>query len=227
MSKTTDWIIEQEARGEIVFNEQESVYEPRNKARCEHGSPDPGERMANAIRSDVSEGRVDIPVTEDEVARRLSAVEAPIGVGKIDLGQEFFIGKHQQGDQLGIHSARRARNESYEQHNLPPTIVSALSRDDYTRGKTMVCHQLIDSPQVRILQERHWDSLTEDVGEDVVCTGHCSTQGVRGSRRCHQRGLFVGVDDWVIGGAIDLQDARGIVDYKCTSVWSVIHDKIE
>ena len=39
--------------------------------------------------------------------------------------------------------------------------------------------------------------------------------------------LFVEVDDWVISGAIDLQDARGIVDYKCTSVWSVIHDKIE
>jgi hypothetical protein len=39
--------------------------------------------------------------------------------------------------------------------------------------------------------------------------------------------LFVEVDDWVISGAIDLQDERGIVDYKCTSVWSVIHDKIE
>ena len=58
MSKITDWILEQEANGEIVFNEKENLYEPRNKARCEHGCTFP--RTANGnntIRSDVSEGR--------------------------------------------------------------------------------------------------------------------------------------------------------------------------
>jgi hypothetical protein len=39
--------------------------------------------------------------------------------------------------------------------------------------------------------------------------------------------LFVEVDGWVISGAIDVQDQDGPIDYKCTSVWSVIHDKIE
>ena len=53
-------------------------------------------------------------------------------------------------------------------HNLSPPIVKALSRDDYTRGKShRSVTQLIDSPQVRILRERHWDDLTEDVSEKM------------------------------------------------------------
>ena len=117
-------------------------------------------------------------------------------------------------------------------HNLPPTIVSALSRDDYTRGKShRSVTQLIDSPQVRILRERHWDSLTEDVSEKMWSVLGTAVHKVfedhtEGDVISEER-LFVEVDDWVISGAIDLQDARGIVDYKCTSVWSVIHDKIE
>ena len=35
--------------------------------------------------------------------------------------------------------------------------------------------------------------------------------------------LFVDVDGWTISGAIDLQDDEGPSDYKCTSVWAVIH----
>ena len=38
--------------------------------------------------------------------------------------------------------------------------------------------------------------------------------------------------NWLIGGAIDLQRSEGdgtvtILDYKCTSVWSVIYGKKE
>ena len=117
-------------------------------------------------------------------------------------------------------------------HNLSPPIVKALSRDDYTRGKShRSVTQLIDSPQVRILRERHWDDLTEDVSEKmwtVLGTAvHRIFEDHAGDDVISEERLFVEVDDWVISGAIDLQDARGIVDYKCTSVWSVIHDKIE
>ena len=117
-------------------------------------------------------------------------------------------------------------------HNLSPPIVKALSRDDYTRGKShRSVTQLIDSPQVRILRERHWDDLTEDVSEKmwtVLGTAvHRIFEDHAGDDVISEERLFVEVDDWVISGAIDLQDERGIVDYKCTSVWSVIHDKIE
>ena len=117
-------------------------------------------------------------------------------------------------------------------HNLSPPIVKALSRDDYTRGKShRSVTQLIDSPQVRILRERHWDDLTEDVSEKMwTALGtavHRIFEDHAGDDVISEERLFVEVDDWIISGAIDLQDARGIVDYKCTSVCSVIHDKIE
>ena len=58
MSKITDWILEQESMGEIVFNEQENSYEPRNKARCEHGRTSTRTTDGkDTIRGDVSEGR--------------------------------------------------------------------------------------------------------------------------------------------------------------------------
>ena len=53
-------------------------------------------------------------------------------------------------------------------HNLSAPIVEALSRDDYTRGAShRSVTQLIDSPRIRILRERHWDELTEDVSEKM------------------------------------------------------------
>ena len=53
-------------------------------------------------------------------------------------------------------------------HNLSAPIVKALSRDDYTRGAShRSVTQLIDSPRIRILRERHWDELTEDVSEKM------------------------------------------------------------
>ena len=53
-------------------------------------------------------------------------------------------------------------------HNLSAPIVKALSRDDYTRGAShRSVTQLIDSPRIRILRERHWDELTEDISEKM------------------------------------------------------------
>ena len=58
MSKITDWIIEQEASGEIVFNEQDKLYEPRNKTRRKHGrTPARRTNAQDTIRGDVLEGR--------------------------------------------------------------------------------------------------------------------------------------------------------------------------
>ena len=102
-------------------------------------------------------------------------------------------------------------------HNLSPPIVKALSRDDYTRGKShRSVTQLIDSPQVRILRERHWDDLTEDVSEKMWTVlgtaGHRIFEDHAGDDVISEERLFVEVDDWIISGAIDLQDARGIGD---------------
>jgi len=117
-------------------------------------------------------------------------------------------------------------------HNLAAPIVKALSRDDYTRGNShRSVTQLIDSPRVRILRERHWDSLEEDISEklwSVLGTAvHKVFEDHSGEDVVSEERLFVEVDGWVISGAIDLQDADGPSDYKCTSVWAVIHEKVE
>ena len=117
-------------------------------------------------------------------------------------------------------------------HNLSQPIVQALSRDDYTRGAShRSVTQLIDSPRIRILRERHWDELTEDISEkmwSVLGTAvHRIFEDYAGDDVISEERLFVEVDGWVISGAIDVQDQDGPIDYKCTSVWSVIHDKIE
>ena len=85
--------------------------------------PTPGERMAKIPFDQMFlKDAVDIPVTEDEVARRLSAVRSAYRRWQDRSGaeneREFFIGKHQQGDQLSIRVYCKKgpeRNESYEQ----------------------------------------------------------------------------------------------------------------
>ena len=85
--------------------------------------PQPGQPMAKIPFGEMFlKDAVDIPVTEDEVVRRLSAVRSAYrrwqdrsGVGS---EREFYIGKHQQGDQLSIRVYCKKgpeRNESYEQ----------------------------------------------------------------------------------------------------------------
>lgn len=117
-------------------------------------------------------------------------------------------------------------------HNLSTPIVKALSKDEYTRGAShRSITQLIDSPRIRILRERHWDDLTEDISDrmwSVLGTAvHKVFEDHTGDDVISEERLFVEIDGWVISGAIDLQDSEGPIDYKCTSVWSVIHDKIE
>ena len=117
-------------------------------------------------------------------------------------------------------------------HGLPDPVVNALSKNDYTRGAShRSVTQLIDSPRVRILREKHWDSLEEDISEKLWATlgtavHHMFENAVDGDSISEER-LFVEYDGWTVSGAIDLQEPDGPADYKCTSVWSVIFEKKE
>ena len=69
----------------------------------------------------------------------------------------------------------------------------------------------------------------------MVSARHCRAHDVRATQadgHVVEERLFAEVDDWVISGAIDLQRSESdgtitILDYKCTSVGSVIFGKIE
>ena len=123
--------------------------------------------------------------------------------------------------------------------NLPETIVRAVQNDDYDRGEADVSvTQLITPPRISILQDLNADKITVDVVDRFPSLlGRALHKIVEiGDKdipnHIIEERLFAEVNGWVVSGAIDLQikhedDFWEINDYKVTSVYSVMDDKIE
>ncbi len=121
--------------------------------------------------------------------------------------------------------------------NLPDPVVKALSKDNYSRGDSQISvTTLIDAPRVRLLRDEHNDKLSEDVSEklwSVLGTAvHNIFEDCAEGEYISEERIFFDVNGWTVSGAIDIQkiEADGsitIMDYKCTSVWSVIFGKEE
>ena len=127
---------------------------------------------------------------------------------------------------------------NYTNHtNLPQPIFKALTHSDYTKGHSnRSVSQLIDSPRVQILRKEHDDQITEDVSDmvwSVLGTSvHKMFEEHQPDGHIVEERLYAEVDNWVISGAIDVQRSESdgsvtVLDYKCTSVWSVIFGKKE
>ncbi len=121
-------------------------------------------------------------------------------------------------------------------HRLPEPIVAALTSSDYSRGNSnRSVTQLIDSPRVRILRAEHEDQIEEDASDmvwSVLGTAvHKMFEAGDHDGHIKEERMFAESGNWIISGAVDLQRTDGeaveILDYKCTSVWSVIYGKIE
>lgn len=119
---------------------------------------------------------------------------------------------------------------------LPEPVVKALTRNEYTKGDSnRSITQLIDSPRVRILRQEHWEELEEDVSEKMWAVlgsaAHKMFEETGDDQHISEERLFTEINGWVISGAIDVQriepDGVTIMDYKTTSVWSVIAGKVE
>lgn len=121
-------------------------------------------------------------------------------------------------------------------------VVQALMKDDYTKGKSnRSITTLIDSPRVRILQDRHNDEIEQDVVEFIWSRFGTSVHNMfenaapEGKTVLSEERLFCDEKGWTISGAIDLQEIHEengfatvtVSDYKVTSVWSVIYGKEE
>ena len=119
--------------------------------------------------------------------------------------------------------------------NLPEPVVKALSSDDYSSGAVnSSVTTLIDSPQIKILSRKHQDDISYDVSErlwSVLGTAvHNMFEDHASGDYLSEERLFTEVNGWKVSGAIDIQKAEKdgsvtILDYKCTSVWSVIFGK--
>lgn len=122
-------------------------------------------------------------------------------------------------------------------HNLPQTFVNVLKRPTYSKGRAnLSVTQLINSPKIVALTSKFHDELEEDVADMVWSIFGTAVHGVleHGKDDSHviEERLHAQVDGWNISGAIDLQiknedGSIGIRDYKTTSAWAVMNDKID
>ena len=122
--------------------------------------------------------------------------------------------------------------------NLPEVVVKALTVDTYSRGNSDISiTTLIDSPRIGILQKEHEGEIEQDAVDFLWSRFGTSVHNMfedaaEGDDTCiSEERLFNDVQGWTVSGAIDLQHVEpdGVVvsDYKVTSVWSVIYDKVE
>lgn len=121
-------------------------------------------------------------------------------------------------------------------HGLPSTIINVLKRPQYNKGAAHIsATELLSSPRIVQLRRAHWDTIEEDASEMVWSLFgsalHNVLQHGKDDHHVVEERLFMEVDGWKLSGAIDLQEIEpdGVVisDYKCTSVWSVMNEKLD
>jgi len=121
-------------------------------------------------------------------------------------------------------------------HNIPQTFVNVLQRPTYSKGKAnLSVTQLINSPKIVALTSLFHDEIEQDVSEMVwslfgSAVHNILEHGKDANHRIEER-LHAELDGWNISGAIDLQilseTGISIRDYKTTSAWAVMNEKIE
>lgn len=126
-------------------------------------------------------------------------------------------------------------------YNLPQTLVNLAMRDNYSRGNANISvTELINSPRIRILKQKHHNDIVTDVSELIWpiigrALHHVVEQGADENNIAEQR-LFTEVKGWRLSGGIDLQilgsgaegeRVVGISDYKMTSAWAVMNEKAD
>ena len=127
---------------------------------------------------------------------------------------------------------------------MPQPFVDFAINDKYSKGKADISvTTLIDSPRVRIMKENFDDKIEVDAVDMVWALFGTAVHSVLESSNTYPRvghpsdkiineeRLFSELDGWLLSGAIDRQESKDnsitIIDYKVTSVWSVIYGKPE
>lgn len=123
--------------------------------------------------------------------------------------------------------------------NLPATLLNAVQDDEYDKGDSVLSvTQLISPPRIVLLQDVNKDNLTVDVVDRVPALLGTAVHKIieKGSKdlpnHIVEERLFAEINGWKISGAVDLQIKREdgtweINDYKVTSVYSVMDEKVE
>lgn len=124
-------------------------------------------------------------------------------------------------------------------HGAPLPIVNAILDDEYDKGDSVLSvTQLISPPRIVLLQNVNADNIEVDVMNRVPALLGTAVHKIieKGAKNLPnhvvEERLFAEILGWKISGAVDLQIDNGdgtwtINDYKVTSVYSVMTEKIE
>ena len=122
-------------------------------------------------------------------------------------------------------------------YNLPQSFVDFARNDKYSKGHADISvTTLIDSARVRVMRDHYHNERVVDVVDNIWALFGTAVYHVLESTEPSddvviEERLFTKINGWVLSGAVDHQVIKGqtveITDYKVTSVWSVIHGKID
>ena len=120
--------------------------------------------------------------------------------------------------------------------NIPQTFVNVLDRPTYSKGKANIsATQLINSPKIVALTRKYEDEIEQDVADMVWSIFGSAVHNIlehgKDDNHIVEQRFHAEVDGWHISGAVDLQvtsdNGVSIKDYKTTTAWSVMNNKIE
>jgi len=120
---------------------------------------------------------------------------------------------------------------------MPQPFVDFAINDKYSKGKADISvTTLIDSPKIRLMKEKHDHEIEVDAVDMVWALFGTAVHSVLENSKqsddsITEERLYSTISGWVLSGAVDRQEIKDnnitIVDYKVTSVWSVIYGKPE
>jgi hypothetical protein len=120
--------------------------------------------------------------------------------------------------------------------NIPQTFINILDRPTYSKGKAnLSVTQLLNSPKIVALTKKFEDEIEQDASDMVWSIFGSAVHNIleHGKDENHivEQRIHKEYDGWNISGAIDLQvvneNGIDVKDYKTTTVWAVMNEKIE
>jgi hypothetical protein len=127
--------------------------------------------------------------------------------------------------------------EITNKYGLPQSFLDFARNDKYSKGQADISvTTLIDSPRVRLMREHFADLREVDVTDMIwplfgTAVHHVLESSEPSDDIVLEERLFTKINGWILSGAVDHQkidrNTVEITDYKVTSVWSVIHGKID
>jgi len=122
-------------------------------------------------------------------------------------------------------------------HNLPPALINAMSKDSYTKGASEYSATgLLQPPKVALLRKKYDSEMEQDISEKAytflgTALHKVLEETLPPEGHTFEERLFAELDGTTISGAIDIQEETPfgvtIWDYKTTSVWAVMNEKMD